>query len=62
MIWFSYAAAWVSTAAATIAGLYFTGLPWCLWAMIAPLALGWPKSEVSKDGESASESDTDEMA
>lgn len=36
MMWIGYAAAWISTAAAVIAGVYFTGSEWCLWALLIP--------------------------
>lgn len=29
-------AIWGSTAAAVIAGMYYTGSAWCLWAMFIP--------------------------
>lgn len=31
-----YAAAWIGTSAAVIAGIYFTGSPNCLWALLIP--------------------------
>lgn len=39
MIWIGYAAAWISTAAAVIAGMYFTESAWCLWALILPAVI-----------------------
>ena len=39
MIWIGYAAAWISTAAAVIAGMYLTGSAWCLWALLIPLMI-----------------------
>lgn len=30
-------AMWISTAAAVIAGAYFTKSAWCLWTMIIPI-------------------------
>ena len=36
MMWIGYAAAWISTAAAVIAGVYFTESAWCLWALLLP--------------------------
>lgn len=36
MMWIGYAAAWISTASAVIAGVYFTGSAWCLWALLLP--------------------------
>ena len=36
MIWIGYTAAWISTAAAAIEGMYFTGAAWCLWALLIP--------------------------
>lgn len=31
-----YAAAWIGTSAAVIAGMYFTGSVDCLWALLIP--------------------------
>lgn len=39
MIWFAYAMAWISTAAAAIAGMYFTRSAWCLWALLLPACI-----------------------
>lgn len=39
MVWIGYAAAWISTAAATSVGLYYTHSPWCLLAMILPACI-----------------------
>ena len=39
MIWIGYEAAWISTAAAVIAGVYFTGSAWCLWALLLPVLI-----------------------
>lgn len=39
MIWIGYAAAWISTAAAVIAGMYLTGSVWCLCALLIPLMI-----------------------
>lgn len=39
MIWIGYAAAWISTAAAVIAGMYLTGSAWCLWALLFPVMI-----------------------
>lgn len=39
MIYLAYSAAWISTAAATIFGIYFTHSPWCLLAFIFPLGI-----------------------
>lgn len=39
MIDLSYVAAWISTAAGVIAGVYFTRSPWCLWAFLLPWIL-----------------------
>ena len=36
MIWIVYVAAWISTSAAAIAGMYLTGSAWCLWARLLP--------------------------
>ena len=49
MIWIGYAAAWISTAAAVIAGFYFTGSAWCLWALLLPAMIGVKNSQ--KNGE-----------
>lgn len=37
MIWIVYVAAWISTSAAAIAGMYLTGSAWCLWALLLPV-------------------------
>lgn len=39
MAWIAYAAAWISTAAAVVAGVHVTGSAWCLWAMVLPLMI-----------------------
>lgn len=49
MMWIGYAAAWISTAAAVIAGVYFTGSAWCLWALLLPAMIGVKNSQ--KNGE-----------
>lgn len=36
MIYFAYAMAWVSTAAAACYGIRETGSAWCLWALLLP--------------------------
>lgn len=41
---FAYAASWISTSAAVIAGLYFTNSAWCLWALLLPAMLSWNSS------------------
>lgn len=38
-MWLAYASAWISTAAAVIAGIYLTGSAWCLWALLIPLGI-----------------------
>lgn len=48
MAWIDYAAAWISTAAAVVAGLHVTGSTWCLWAMVLPLMITIKSSK--KDG------------
>ena len=39
MAWIACAAAWISTAAAVVAGVHVTGSAWCLWAMVLPLMI-----------------------
>lgn len=39
MVWFAYAMAWLSTALAAIAGMYFTHSAWCLWALLLPACI-----------------------
>ena len=39
MIWLAYAAAWIATASAVIAGIYLTGSAWCLLALLIPLGI-----------------------
>ncbi len=39
MVYLAYAAAWISAAAAVIAGMYFTHSPWCLWALLFPACI-----------------------
>lgn len=48
MVWIAYAAAWISTAAAVVAGVHVTGSVWCLWAMVLPLMITIKSSK--KDG------------
>lgn len=57
MIYLSYAAAWISTAAGVIAGVYFTRSPWCLWAFLLPWILNCSSITVNaeKTGEDSSE-------
>lgn len=38
-MWLAYASAWISTAAAVIAGICLTGSAWCLWALFIPLGI-----------------------
>ena len=45
MVWFAYAAAWISTAAAVVAGVHVTGSAWCLWAMALPLLVTMRESK-----------------
>lgn len=42
----AYAAAWISTAAAVIFGMKYTGSAWCLWALCLPAMI---KIEISSD-------------
>lgn len=39
MIYLAYLATWISTAAATILGIYFAHSPWCLPAFVFPLGI-----------------------
>ena len=48
MVWIAYAAAWISTAAAVVAGVHVTGSAWRLWAMALPLLVTIKESK--KDG------------
>ena len=48
MVWIAYAAAWISTAAAVVAGVHVTGSAWCLWALAPPLLVTIRESK--KDG------------
>lgn len=49
MVWFAYAMAWLSTAAACIAGMYFTHSAWCLWALILPACIKITNGKESED-------------
>ena len=49
-MWKAYAAAWVSTSAAVIAGIHFTRSAWCLWALMLPLMIN-VKRESDTSGE-----------
>lgn len=50
MMWFAYAAAWISTSAAVIAGIYLTGSAWCLWALFIPAMIRVTHKDDSNDG------------
>lgn len=50
MMWIGYAAAWISTAAAVIAGVYFTGSEWCLWALLIPALIKVESSQKHGEG------------
>lgn len=39
MAYLAYAIAWMSTAAAVVAGVYFTHSAWCLWAFLLPAGI-----------------------
>lgn len=47
-IWFAYGTAWISTAAAAIAGIYFTHSPWCLWVFAFPVCIELQKNNSNK--------------
>lgn len=57
MIYLSCAAAWISTAAGVIAGVYFTRSPWCLWALLLPWTIHYESrtDDKRKSGEDNSE-------
>lgn len=55
MIYLAYAAAWISTAVAVIAGMYFTHSAWCLLALILPACI--KITYKSKDDEESEEKD-----
>ena len=57
-MWFAYSMAWLSTAIASIAGLYFTHSPWCLWVFIFPAYIGISET---KDGKEKSEEESEEL-
>ena len=52
MVWIAYAAAWISTAAAVVAGVHVTGSAWRLWAMVLPLMITVKESK-KDEGEEA---------
>lgn len=58
MIYFAYAMAWVSTAVATIAGMYFTHSAWCLWAFILPACI--ELTHKNKDDKESEESEDEQ--
>lgn len=39
MIYLAYAAAWIGTSVAVVAGMYFTKSAWCLWALVLPACI-----------------------
>lgn len=47
-VWFAYAAAWISTAAAVIFAIKYTGSGWCLVALVLP---AMQKISISNDEE-----------
>ena len=49
MMWIGYAAAWISTAVAVIAGVCFTGSAWCLWALLIPALISMKSSEKHRE-------------
>lgn len=48
-MWLAYAAAWISTSAAVIAGIYLTGSAWCLWALFIPAMIRVTHKDASDD-------------
>lgn len=58
MIYFAYAMAWISTAVATIAAMYFTHSPWCLLVFYFPASIELRHG--FKDGENECESEESE--
>lgn len=48
MMWFAYAMVWISTAAASMYGVYLTGSATCLCALLIPLFVNMTKT---RDGE-----------
>lgn len=51
MVWFAYAMAWLSTAMACIAGIYFTHSPWCLWVFLLPACIKITSGKESEEKE-----------
>lgn len=45
MIWIAYASMWVSTATAATFGIYYTGSPSCLWALLIPALVGFQRKK-----------------
>jgi uncharacterized membrane protein YgaE (UPF0421/DUF939 family) len=39
-VWKIFVAAWLGTAVAVIAGVYFTHSAWCMWALVLPVCMG----------------------
>lgn len=48
-MWLAYACAWLATAAAVIAGIYFTESAWCLWALLIPLGISVSTKKDTQD-------------
>nr|DAH44515.1 MAG TPA: hypothetical protein [Caudoviricetes sp.] len=47
-VWLAYAAAWISTAAAVMVAIKYTGSAWCLVALVLP---AMQKISISNDEE-----------
>jgi len=46
--WIMFGCAWLAVGLAVSVGIYFTGNPHCLWALLIPLGISF-KSEVKKE-------------
>jgi len=46
LFWIGYGTAWLATSAAVCCGIYFTGRPICLWAMVIPACIGYGTTSI----------------
>lgn len=58
MVYLAYAIMWISTAVASIAGMYFTHSAWCLLVFIVPACIKFQceESDEEKDEDNCEES------
>lgn len=49
-MWKAIAVVWVATAAAVVAGLYYTNDPRCLWALLVPTCISFRSGGTKAEG------------